>query len=83
MGGPIKTLGKWSVFYVVDKLAEDVQSYDQVRGRILSNLTRGRRADAFAAWAENVKQVSDITIYEDVVLSSIDPDKYPDSLSAN
>ncbi|MCH7878912.1 MAG: peptidylprolyl isomerase [candidate division Zixibacteria bacterium] len=83
MGGPVKTLGKWSVFYVVDKLAEDVQSYDQVRGRILSNLTRGRRADAFAAWAENVKQVSDITIYEDVVLSSIDPDKYPDSLGAN
>lgn len=83
MGGPVETLGKWSVFYVVDKLAEDVQSYDQVRGRILSNLSKGLRQDAFATWAENVKQVSDITIYDDVISSSIDPDKYPDSVGVN
>lgn len=83
IGGPVETLGKWSVFYVVDKLAEEVQSYDQVRGRILANLSRKQKGDAFATWAENVKKVSDITIYNDVVLSSIDPDKYPDSLKAN
>ncbi|MFQ5607878.1 MAG: peptidylprolyl isomerase [Candidatus Zixiibacteriota bacterium] len=82
MGGPIKTLGKWSIFYVVDKMTEEVLSFDQARGRILSKLTREQKQDAFSGWAENVKQVSDITVYTDVIEAAIDRDKYPDTLEA-
>jgi parvulin-like peptidyl-prolyl isomerase len=77
MGGPISSLGKWSVFYVADKMVEEVKSYDAVKRNISETLSNKLRNEAFSLWVENVKSNSDITLYEDVVSESIDADKYP------
>jgi peptidyl-prolyl cis-trans isomerase C len=77
IGGPIKSrLGKWSVFYVVEKRSEEIKNIDAVRRSINATIIDSHKSASFAAWANRVKEEADITIYEDVIKNSIDSDKY-------
>ncbi len=78
IGGPVKSrLGKWSVFYVVEKRSEEIKNIDAVRRKINSTIINSNKSAAFSTWAKRVKEDADITIYEDVIKKSIDTDKYP------
>ncbi|MCH9031889.1 MAG: peptidylprolyl isomerase [candidate division Zixibacteria bacterium] len=78
-GGPVATLSKWSVFYIVDKRSEDLKNYDLVKVQIDNILTRRQKDEAFRLWAEKALETADITIFDDVLLNSIDRSKYPDT----
>ncbi len=83
IGGPIKArLGKWSVFYVVEKRSEEIKNLDAVRRKITGTIINSKKSVSFAEWASRVKEAADITIDDDLISSSIDPDKYPGPASA-
>jgi len=82
-GGPVATLSKWSVFYIVDKRSEDLKNYDLVKVQIDNILTRRQKDEAFRLWAEKALKAADITIFDDVLLNSIDRSKYPDTTFSN
>lgn len=77
MGGPIRTMKKWSIFYVADKIVEEVKSYDAVKRQINESLTAQRRQEAFARWVEEKMTGADVTVYDEAIENSIDADKYP------
>ena len=81
IGGPVLSrLGKWSIFYVTEKRSEEVKNLDAVRRTITDKIINSQKGDAFIKWANRVKENADITIYDDVIRASIDPDKYPDQV---
>lgn len=81
IAGPIEIGDKWSVIYVVDKRAEEIESFDATKRSISSRLARQQEEDAFSSWARKMVGLADVTIYEDIVEASIDKDRYPDSLA--
>ncbi len=84
IGGPVKArLGKWSVFYVVEKRSEEIKNIDAVRRRITETIINSQKSKSFTDWAMRVKEDADITVNDDVIRASIDPDKYPESMSVS
>lgn len=77
IGGPVPTLGKWSIFYVADKRAEEVKNFDAVKREIYQKITDNQSSQAFGEWVGRIKETADITVYDEVIVNSIDPDKYP------
>lgn len=76
IGGPVATLGKYSIFYVIDKLEPELRDYLGVKRDIMEKLTQQQNAEAFTQWIEERKATTSIDIYEDALKDAIDKTKY-------
>ncbi|MDF1544379.1 MAG: peptidylprolyl isomerase [bacterium] len=76
VAGPVVVRGKYSVFYVVDKLHEELKDFFSVKPDIERILTENMKNDAFVQWVEDQKQSTNIEKYEDAIWSTINTDKY-------
>ena len=85
IGGPVVTMGKYSIFWVVDKVDEELKDYLDVKSQIQSRLNSEQKNAAFHDWVEQRWAETDVEIHEDVLWSLIDMDKYAgqDSAAAN
>jgi parvulin-like peptidyl-prolyl isomerase len=76
IGGPVVTMGKYSIFWVVDKVDEELKDYLDVKREIQSKLNSEQRNVAFQEWVKQRWADTDVDIYEDVLWSLVDMDKY-------
>ncbi|MEA1980960.1 MAG: peptidylprolyl isomerase [candidate division Zixibacteria bacterium] len=84
IGGPVVSHGKYSIFYVVDKLDEQIKDFLTVKNEIKGIIARQQIGEAFVSWVKERKENTDIEIYDDVLYGTVDQEKYkPDTLSAN
>ncbi|HOD67374.1 MAG TPA: peptidylprolyl isomerase [candidate division Zixibacteria bacterium] len=77
IGGPVVTQGKYSIFYVADKISPTVKDFLDVKAQILTKLKEEQRVQALAVWIEERKAQTTIRINEDALRTTIDMDKYP------
>jgi len=76
IGGPVATLGKYSIFYVIDKLEPQLKDYLGVKRDIIEKLTQQQNAEAFKQWVEERKATTSIHVYEDALKDAIDKTRY-------
>ena len=76
IGGPVVTMGKYSIFWVVDKVDEELKDYLDVKKQIQSKLNSEQKNAAFQEWVKQRWADTDININEDVLWSLVDMDKY-------
>ncbi len=76
IGGPVFTQGKYSIFYVVDKLSEELKDYLDVKNSIKRKLAITQKTAAFDNWVRQAKDKTEIIIYKDAVWSMIDKKMY-------
>jgi len=76
IGGPVVTMGKYSIFYVVDKIEPQLKDFLEVKNDIKRRLAAQNDSTAFANWVEEAKANTSIRIHEDAVWSTIDKDAY-------
>ncbi len=76
VGGPVVTRGKYSIFWVVDKIEPELRDFLGSKRDIFQKLTNQQRHAAFVAWVDARKEVTPVEIYEDVLWELIDMDKY-------
>lgn len=76
IGGPIATLGKHSVFWVVDKAESELRDFFSVKQQIVAVLLQEQSQAAYAKWVHDHVSETDIEVFEDALWSAIDIDKY-------
>lgn len=76
IGGPIATLGKHSVFWVVDKAESELRDFFSVKQQIVQVLLQEQSQAAYAKWVHDHVSETDIEVFEDALWSAIDVDKY-------
>lgn len=76
IGGPVVTLGKYSIFYVADKMEPALKDYLGVKRGIVQQLTFEQESSDFAVWAKQAASNTKIEIYDDVLWSTVDMSKF-------
>lgn len=79
IGGPVVTRGKYSIFWVADKTEPVLKDYLGVKRNIFEIISRQKTIAAFAAWVNERKQKTDLSIYKDALRATINMDRYPDA----
>jgi peptidyl-prolyl cis-trans isomerase C len=77
IGGPVIIDGKYSIFYVVDKIDAELKDYLGMKRDIMQRIVNQQKKEAFEKWLEARKQSTKIVVNEDALRSTIDMDKYP------
>ena len=70
------TGGRYSIFYVADKLEPAVKDYLEVKPQITQLLQRQAKQDVVTKWIDARKKKVDINVDKDALWSTIDVDKY-------
>ncbi|MFC1475065.1 peptidyl-prolyl cis-trans isomerase [Candidatus Zixiibacteriota bacterium] len=83
VAGPVVTNQKYSIFYVVDKVAEQTKDFLGVKRSIVDRIINQRRGDVFRAWVDDQKKKSQIEIKDDALWATINTEQYaiPDTTS--
>ena len=76
VGGPVVTNGRYSLFYVADKLEPVVKDYLEVKPQIIQVLQRNLKQEAVQKWVDEHKKETDIEVDEDALWTTIDVEKY-------
>ncbi|UCD17861.1 MAG: peptidylprolyl isomerase [Candidatus Zixiibacteriota bacterium] len=76
IGGPIPVSGKYALFYVADKKAEDVKDFLTVKEEIRRRLEKERRRETLKEWVQQQKADANIKIYENNLRATINEDAY-------
>lgn len=76
IGGPVVTRGKYSIFYVVDKIETELKDYLGMKREIAQKIVDRQKKEAFEKWVEQRKESTRIVINEDALWATIDMDKY-------
>ncbi len=76
VGGPVVTQGKYSIFYVVDKLEEEMKDFLSVKNVISDLIVKKQEVETLHKWIEDRKANTNIEVYDDVIWSTIDKSKY-------
>jgi hypothetical protein len=77
IGGPVVTAnGRYSIFWVVDKIPASAKNYLDVKSDVKSRIMSTKKAQALKAWVDDRKQNTKISVNEDVIWSTIDNGKY-------
>ncbi|MDX9858515.1 MAG: peptidylprolyl isomerase [candidate division Zixibacteria bacterium] len=84
LGGPVPTVGRYSIFWVVDKVPAALKDYLGQKPQIQSTIIREQRAEAFKKWVDEKRTESSISVHDDVLWEIIDKKAYAatDSTSA-
>jgi parvulin-like peptidyl-prolyl isomerase len=77
IGGPVVTSGgKYSIFWVVDKVPESVKDYLSVKPQIIQLINHEQKQKAVEKWIDERMNSTEIVVNEDVLWETIDMDKY-------
>ncbi len=76
IGGPVVDDGKYSIFWVEDKIEPSLKDYLGSKRAILETIVRENDQAAFAAWVEDRRGSTSIEINEDAIWATINMDRY-------
>ncbi len=83
INGPVVTQGKYSIFYVVDKIAPELKDYLGVKRSIMQKLDYEQKMISFENWVNKRMDNTTIEINEDALRASINMDLYVTADSLN
>ena len=83
IGGPVVTLGKYSIFYVIDKIEPELKDYLGVKRPIMEKLVNEQKNIAFKKWVDDRLSKTKVDIDEDALWASINMDLYVTADSSN
>lgn len=77
IGGPVQTTGgKYSVYYVVDKVEAQVRDFLAVRPMIGQKLQADDASQRFGQWVKEQKDATRIEVNHEVLWSTVNKEKY-------
>jgi peptidyl-prolyl cis-trans isomerase C len=76
VGGPVFVNGKYSIFWVVDRLQAELKDFLAVKREIMMKLDRDRHNETFQKWVDEQKEKTDIEVNEDALWSMVDTEAY-------
>jgi len=76
IAGPVKAAEKYSVIWVQEKIPPVLQDFSLVKTRIIDRLTKEKGDALFRQWIDDMKKRLTIEVYNDVLVKSIDEEKY-------
>ena len=76
IGGPVVTQGKYSIFYVADKVEEKKKEFLDVKADINNIIIDQQKKEAFSNWVEEREKTTKVEIFDDVLWGLIDANKY-------
>ncbi len=76
IGGPVMTLGKYSIFYVVDKIEPVIKDFFDVKRTISDKIIKQQKNDAIQTWVDARLKSTNVEIDDDAVWATIDMEKY-------
>lgn len=83
IAGPVVSHGKYSIFYVIDKIEPELKDYLGIKRGIMQKLTKQQEDIAFENWVDERLQSTKIEIDEDALWASINMDLYVTADSLN
>jgi parvulin-like peptidyl-prolyl isomerase len=82
IGGPVMDRGKYSIFWVEDKIQPQLKDFLGVKRDIFKTLQQKRQREMFSQWIEERKESTTVKVNEDAIWSTIDEDAYASSDTA-
>lgn len=76
IGGPVLDRGKYSLFWVEDKIEPQLRDYLGVKREIYLRLVDSGKKDAFDTWLKERKAQASIRVNEDAIWKTIDSKRY-------
>jgi len=77
IGGPVvNSGGKYSIFWVVEKVPERVKDYLDVKKEIQQTVAAEHKSEAFTKWVQQRKEETKIEVNDDALWGTIDNSKY-------
>ncbi len=78
IAGPAVSSGKYSIFYVEDRIDAALKDFLGVKREIAQILEQKRKEKALEAWVEERKKTTNIEVDEDALWSTVEMGKYAD-----
>lgn len=76
IGGPVMTLGKYSIFYVVDKIDPEIKDFLNVKRTINDRIIKQQKNDAIQVWVDARLKSTTVEVDDDALWATIDMEKY-------
>ena len=76
IGGPIQTLGRYSIIYVVDKIEASLKDYLAVKPQIIGRLVSEQKTANLQQWIADRKNAVSIHVDDDALWATVDKEKY-------
>ena len=76
IGGPVVTHGRYSIFWVEDRKEPQLKDFLGMKRQISQVILQNQKRDALAAWLDQRREQTTVTVYEDNLWEIIDMDKY-------
>jgi peptidyl-prolyl cis-trans isomerase C len=76
IGGPVPTMGKYSVFWVDDKIDAALKDFLSQKNRIKNKLQIEESQSAFSNWVEDRKEEVGVKVFEDALWKTVNKDAY-------
>ena len=76
IAGPIRSLGRFSVVFVKERLEPELQPFNLVKGRIVEVMNKVKGDSLYGDWIKDMRKRITIEVYDDALAKSIDKDKY-------
>ncbi len=81
--GPVVTVGRYSVIYVIDKKQAEVKDFLAVKGDIMQKMQFTQKNDEYWRWVDDRRKSVGVTVNEEAIRGMIDQSKYPANDSAS
>ena len=76
IGGPIQTMGRYSIIYVVDKIEASQKDYLSVKPQIVGRLVSEQKTANLQQWIADRKNAVSIDVDDDALWATVDKEKY-------
>jgi parvulin-like peptidyl-prolyl isomerase len=76
IGGPVVSGGKYSIFYLVDKIDQRATDFLAVKPQLTVQLQRDATTAKFEEWVKDRRAAAKVTINNDVLWTTVDKTKY-------
>ena len=76
IGGPVPTMGKYSVFWIEDKISPALKDFLSQKNRIKNKLQIEETQAAFARWVEDRKEEVGVDVFDDALWKTINSGAY-------
>ncbi|UCE24484.1 MAG: peptidylprolyl isomerase [Candidatus Zixiibacteriota bacterium] len=76
IGGPVMTMGKYSIFYVVEKVEPEIKDFLDVKRKISDRVIFEQKNQAIQTWIDERLKATEVDVDEDALWSTIDMDRY-------
>jgi len=76
IGGPIQTMGRYSIIYVVDKIEASLKDYLAVKPQIIGRLVSEQKTANLQQWIADRKNAVSIHVDDDALWATVDKEKY-------